>query len=113
VEGRAALYFVGAGEGTLGKFRFLATAEHTRGIYFALEGINEPTEAGGATHLHEGAEEAEYVVSGEREIVSGEHRLRARAGSFVLVPRRARHTRRGRWLRPCPRLGDAKPCRGW
>lgn len=104
VTGEAALHVVAPGEGTLGRLRILATAEHTRGAYFALEGINEPGEANLAPHLHEGAEEAEYVVSGEREIVCGERRLQAATGSFVIVPRRAPHAMRtlgpaaSRWL---------------
>jgi quercetin dioxygenase-like cupin family protein len=43
-------------------------------------------------HVHRGHAESFYVLEGELAVTAGEHRLRARAGSWVHVPPGVRHT---------------------
>lgn len=87
-------HVVAPDEGWLGGFRHLATGEHTRGAYFALESRGAPGAPMPRPHYHLEADEAEYVATGEREILCGDHVVRAPSGSFVLVPRRAAHQMR-------------------
>jgi mannose-6-phosphate isomerase-like protein (cupin superfamily) len=55
-------------------------------------------------HAHAVCEESEYVLTGRREIVVGEHKWQASPGFFALAPRHARHGMRttgaekSRWL---------------
>lgn len=84
------IHVVRPDEGRVDGFRHLATGEHTRGAYFALELEAAPGEEG-STHSHDREDEAEYVVTGSREIRVEDTRIRAVAGSFVLVPRGSQH----------------------
>jgi quercetin dioxygenase-like cupin family protein len=43
-------------------------------------------------HIHKTEEEAIYVLEGSLDVVVGEHRIKANAGAFVLVPRGIVHT---------------------
>ncbi len=71
-------------------FRFLATGEQTRGMYFALElGAPPGNETTGHSHEHE--EEAEYVATGRRAMRIDDTVVDAPAGSFVVVPRGSLH----------------------
>lgn len=84
------IHMVRPDEGMAGGFRYLATGEHTRGAYFALE-LEGPPGRAGVGHSHDFEDEAEYVATGAREIHVDDTLLRAPAGSFVLVPRGSLH----------------------
>jgi mannose-6-phosphate isomerase-like protein (cupin superfamily) len=91
--GRAVV--VGSGEGeavsALGsRYRYKVVGGDTGGAYSLVE--ETLLEGGPPLHVHDGEEEAFYVLEGRgRFLVDGEERELA-AGDFVLVPRGVPHT---------------------
>ena len=77
------------GPGTIVK---VSEAE-TRTAYSITEGLAYPPGSPGPTpHIHEGAEEAWYVLEGSFQFNVGDREFIAEAGSYVLAPRGTRHT---------------------
>lgn len=88
---------LGPGEGrtisTLGsKMGFKAVTEDTGGHYALIEYTAGPEFTGPAPHVHLEMEEGFYVVEGEFQIQVGDEQIRAKAGSFLLIPRGTVHT---------------------
>ncbi len=74
--------------GTL--WRVLATGDDTGGVVGALDercvrGVAAPL------HIHEREDEVFYVLDGEITFLAGETAIRARAGTFVYLPRLIAH----------------------
>src|SRR4051812_34428046 len=69
---------------------FKAIAADTAGAYTLVE--QTLTGAPPPLHIHDGEEEAFYVLDGELVVHVGEDRLTAGPGTFVLVPRGLPHT---------------------
>jgi mannose-6-phosphate isomerase-like protein (cupin superfamily) len=67
-----------------------ATAADTQGAVGVLEATSAPG-FGPPRHVHRSCDELFYVLGGELEILVGDERVRATAGSFVLVPRGTVH----------------------
>jgi quercetin dioxygenase-like cupin family protein len=74
--------------GTL--YTFKAVAADTAGAYTLVE--QTLTGAPPPLHIHDGEEEAFYVLDGELVVHVDEERLTAGPGTFVLVPRGLPHT---------------------
>jgi mannose-6-phosphate isomerase-like protein (cupin superfamily) len=68
-----------------------ASGDETGGAAGVLEATSAPGFAAPA-HVHHEADEMFYVLDGEFEILVGEQRVRAQAGSFVRVPRGTVHS---------------------
>jgi quercetin dioxygenase-like cupin family protein len=84
-----------AGEGDVvdvfgSPYTFKAVAADTAGAYTLVE--QTMTGAPPPLHIHDGEEEAFYVLDGELVVYLGEDRLTAGPGAFVLVPRGLPHT---------------------
>jgi quercetin dioxygenase-like cupin family protein len=77
--------FVGAGEG------IKASAKQTGGALGLVETVIPP---GHSTplHVHRDEDEAFYVLAGAVDLVCGEERFRAEAGTFAFMPRGIPHT---------------------
>jgi quercetin dioxygenase-like cupin family protein len=67
-----------------------ATAETTNGSLGFVE-ASVPPGGGPAAHIHDGADEAFYLITGELEFLDGERTFTAHSGDFVFVPRGIRH----------------------
>jgi quercetin dioxygenase-like cupin family protein len=68
-----------------------ASAEDTGGALSVLE-TTEPPGLGPPLHIHHDCAEAFYVLAGEYTMFVEDRVFRCSAGSFVYVPRGARHT---------------------
>ena len=64
----------------------------TNGAYSLMEWRSAPGGAWIPPHIHQGAEEAWYVLEGELTFRVDDRTMLATAGSFVLVPRGAPHS---------------------
>ena len=64
----------------------------TRGILGVAEFTVPPHAPVPPAHIHHAHEEVFYVLEGELEFLAGSERVRARAGTFVMVPIGAVHT---------------------
>ena len=73
-------------------FTIKATSTHTGGAYSLTEMTVSPHAAGPTRHHHPDCEEAFYVMTGELGFEVDEVVIPARSGTFVVVPRGARHT---------------------
>jgi quercetin dioxygenase-like cupin family protein len=88
----AELIVLGPGEGkavsVLGdRYTFKAAGRDTGGRYGLVE-VTAPAGAPGPPpHIHDGEEEAIYVVEGDLRVQIAERTLQASAGAFALVPR--------------------------
>lgn len=72
------------------RYRFKVLGEATGGAYSLVEEtLLDP--GGPPMHVHDGEEEAFYVLSGRGVFVVGDERRELAAGDFVLVPRGAPH----------------------
>lgn len=79
------------------RYRFKVLGEATGGAYSLVEETLLDRD-GPPLHVHDGEEEAFYVLSGRGVFVVGDDRRELGAGDFVLVPRGAPHA--------LARLGD-------
>src|SRR4051812_29491889 len=69
-----------------------ATSAETNGAFSLIEGVWQPGGFGPLPHIHTQQEESFYVLSGEFDFIIGEEKLRAEAGSFLVVPRGIVHS---------------------
>jgi mannose-6-phosphate isomerase-like protein (cupin superfamily) len=98
------LHVLAPDEGYAGAMRMLAAGAQTGGCYVALEAETPPEDGPGAPHSHESWAEAEFVLTGQREIVVDGKRWAGGPGLFVMSPPRTRHLMRtagtapSRWL---------------
>ena len=76
----------GAGD----EYRFLATGDDTDGAYFLVE-ATVPPGGGPPPHIQTREEEAFYILEGTLTFYGVEGEIEARPGSFVNVPKGARH----------------------
>ncbi|MDP9498197.1 MAG: cupin domain-containing protein [Actinomycetota bacterium] len=65
-------------------------AEETGGAFSLLETVTAPG-GGPPLHLHDGVDEAFYVLHGTYEFVCGDTSIGAAPGAFVLLPRGVPH----------------------
>lgn len=72
-------------------YTFKAVGEDTNGSFMVLE-ATVPPQAGPPPHIHHYEEEAYYLLEGELEFLAGEHTFKARAGSFVYIPKGILHS---------------------
>ena len=72
-------------------FTIKAKADATNGAYSLTEMAVSPRAKGPPRHHHDDCEEAFYIVSGQLNFEVDGEAISARAGSFVVVPRGARH----------------------
>jgi quercetin dioxygenase-like cupin family protein len=88
-------------------YTFKAVAGDTHGAYTLVEQTltGEPP----PLHVHDGEEEAFYVLDGELVVQVGDDRLTAGPGAFVLVPRGTPHTFQAAGDRPPKMLVIAAP----
>ena len=68
----------------------LATGAETHGGYFLTHAV-VPTGGGPPAHIHTREEEAFYLLRGELVFLLGEEEVTVPAGTFVNVPRGAKH----------------------
>jgi quercetin dioxygenase-like cupin family protein len=67
-----------------------AAAEETGGAYTLLE-VHAAPGGGPPPHVHENEEETFYVLDGEFDLLIDDRVVRARAGSYAIVPRGTVH----------------------
>lgn len=67
-----------------------ATEQDTNGRFTCFE-ASVPPQAGPPPHLHQGEDEAYYVLEGELEVLDRDRTFTARTGSFVYIPRGSLH----------------------
>src|SRR5829696_4035587 len=70
---------------------FKAVGEDTGGAY-ALTDSLVPPQGGPPPHIHHREDEAFWVLEGELEVLVGENRFKAGAGSFVHLPKGVLHS---------------------
>jgi mannose-6-phosphate isomerase-like protein (cupin superfamily) len=70
---------------------FVASGEDTGGKY-ALTDSTVPPQGGAPPHIHHREDEAFWVLEGDLEVVVGEDKIGASAGSFVHLPSGVIHT---------------------
>lgn len=95
MAGDAQPFVIGPGEGRfidLGQFGMMvkAGADETSGVVSVLE-ADEPPGFGPPIHVHDDAAEAFYVLEGEYLMYLEDREVVCPAGSFVFIPRGARH----------------------
>jgi mannose-6-phosphate isomerase-like protein (cupin superfamily) len=73
-------------------YTYKARAADTAGHYGLVELIAPAGSPGPPPHIHEGEEEALYVVDGELRVQVGQQTMQVLAGAFILVPRGTTHT---------------------
>ena len=83
----------------------------TRGILGVAEFTVPPHAPAPPAHIHHAHEEVFYVLEGELEFLAGSERVRARAGTFVMVPIGAAHTFSNSTDRPARFLNTFTPPR--
>ncbi len=71
-------------------YRLLATGEQTAGAYALLETRVLPG-GGPPPHLHRREEESFYVLAGEISFFLTDHKITAKPGAFVQMPRNTPH----------------------
>ncbi len=71
-------------------YRLLATGEQTGGAYALLETRVLPG-GGPPPHLHRREEESFYVLAGEISFFLTDHKITAKPGAFVQMPRNTPH----------------------
>lgn len=71
-------------------YRVLATGEQTGGAYAMLESRVLPG-GGPPPHIHRREEESFYIVSGEVTFFLTDHKITAKPGAFVQIPRNTPH----------------------
>ncbi len=76
----------GAGD----EYRFLATGGNTDGQYFFLEGIVPPG-GGPPPHIQTREEEAFYILEGEVTFYGDEGEIVAGPGTYLSIPKGAKH----------------------
>jgi quercetin dioxygenase-like cupin family protein len=69
---------------------FKASGEDTGGAYALTDSV-VPSGGGPPPHIHQREHEAFWVLEGELEVQVGENTFRARAGSFVHLPKGIQH----------------------
>jgi mannose-6-phosphate isomerase-like protein (cupin superfamily) len=74
------------------RYTYKVVGEQTGGGYALVETAVPAGSSGPPPHVHEGEEEAFYVLEGEVTILVGDRTLTAGPGSFALVPRGMVHT---------------------
>jgi mannose-6-phosphate isomerase-like protein (cupin superfamily) len=84
---------------------------HTRGTLGVAEFIVPPHAPTPPPHIHHAHEEGFYVLEGELEFLVGTRTMRARAGTFVMVPVDALHTFSNPTDRPARFLNTFTPPR--
>lgn len=84
-EGRSV--FIGSTRTTI-----MTRGIETNGRYSLIEHDLPPQTSGPALHVHRHYDHAWYVLEGEVQITCGERIIRARTGTFVLVPKGTSHT---------------------
>jgi len=67
-----------------------ASADSTNGSVGLVE-ATVPPGGGPIAHVHTRTDEGFYILSGEVEILDGDHTFIVRAGDFVFIPRGTRH----------------------
>jgi quercetin dioxygenase-like cupin family protein len=67
-----------------------ATAKQTANAFGLVEFL-APVGAGSPYHVHRAEDETFYVLEGQLEFISGEHRLTGGPGSYVFLPRDVPH----------------------
>ena len=72
-------------------YTFKAVGEDTNDSFMVLE-ATVPPQAGPPPHIHHHEEEAYYLLEGELEFLAGEQTFKARAGSFVYIPKGTLHS---------------------
>ena len=70
---------------------FVISGEDTGGKY-ALTDSTVPPQGEAPPHIHHREDEAFWVLEGDLEVLVGEDKIRASAGSFVHLPRGVMHT---------------------
>lgn len=70
---------------------FKASGEDTGGAYSLTDSV-VPPQGSSPPHIHHREEEAFWVLEGELEVLVGESRFKAGAGSFVHLPRGILHS---------------------
>jgi mannose-6-phosphate isomerase-like protein (cupin superfamily) len=93
----AEIIVLGPGEGktvsVLGdQYTFKAVGRETGGAYGLVEITAPAASSGPPPHIHEGEDEAFYVLEGELKVRIGERTMQAISGSFAFVPRGTIHT---------------------
>jgi quercetin dioxygenase-like cupin family protein len=67
-----------------------ATGEQTGGAFGLIEQVL-PAGFGSPYHVHHAEDETFYLLEGEATFISGGHRFKATAGSYVFLPREIPH----------------------
>lgn len=70
---------------------FKASGEDTGGAYSLTDSV-VPPRGGPPPHIHHREDEAFWVLEGDLEVMVGENRFEAGAGSFVRLPRGVLHS---------------------
>ena len=88
------------GEGVrTGNVEFLALSEHSPRVNVSVITM-APNADGPESHVHEGEDDAFYILDGELTFLLEEGDLSAPTGTFVLVPPGVKHTFRNALDRP-------------
>jgi|HubBroStandDraft_6_1064221.scaffolds.fasta_scaffold36531_2 mannose-6-phosphate isomerase-like protein (cupin superfamily) len=108
---RAGPYMLGRGGeiSDLGGLALKAGATQTAGAVSVYEGVVPARTAGPPLHVHDGTDEALYILEGEVTIRLGQQTIRAGADSFVWMPRGVPHTFANLGGVPARMLGLAVP----
>ena len=108
---RAGPYMLGRGGeiADLGGLALKAGAKQTSEAVSVYEGGLPARTAGAPLHVHDGTDEALYILEGEVTIRLGQQTIRADAGSFVWMPRGVPHTFANLGGAPARMLGLAVP----
>ena len=108
---RAGPYMLGRGGeiADLGGLALKAGATQTAGAVSVYEGVVPARTAGPPLHVHDGTDEALYILEGEVTIRLGQETIRADAGAFVWIPRGVPHTFANLGGAPARMLGLAVP----
>jgi quercetin dioxygenase-like cupin family protein len=76
----------GAGD----EYRYLATGDDTDGQYFLVEAIVPPG-GGPPSHIQTREEEAFYILEGDLTFYGADHEITAGPGTYLNIPKGARH----------------------
>ena len=76
----------GAGD----QYRYLATGDDTNGGYYLVEAI-VPPEGGPPFHIQTREEEAFYILEGELSFYGGDGEIVAGPGTYLNIPKGAKH----------------------
>lgn len=89
----------GAGD----EYRFLATGNDTDGAYFLVE-ATVPPGGGPPPHIQTREEEAFYILEGELTFYSENGAIEARPGTYLNIPKGAKHSFRNNTDKPAKML---------